>query len=317
MIERWPELKSDEWKDSLQTLHMWVQIIGKIRLKQEPLVNHWWNVTLYVTPRGLTTSAMPYGPRSFAIDFDFLSHALRIEECDGQTASFPLEPMSVADFYRRTMEALASLDIRVRISKKPNEVAVAVPFDRDTAHKSYDKAYVERFWRALIQVDRLCKLFRAEFLGKASPVHFFWGAFDLAVTRFSGRPAPAHPGGFPNMPDSATREGYSHEEHSVGFWLGAAGIEPMFYAYAYPEPRDYASATVKPQAASWNAQLREFVLPYEAVRLSVDPDRAALDFFRSTYEAAADLAHWNRAALERPPSARDQRVDAIHSTGTR
>lgn len=299
-IERWPELRFDEWKDTLQTLHLWTQIVGKIRLKQERLINHWWNVTLYVTARGLTTSAMPYrNDRSFVIEFDFLDQLLRIDGCYGERSSFALEPMTVAEFYRRVMDELHALDIDVRINKKPNEVAVAIPFDQDTTHGSYDKVYAERFWRALLQANRLCKKFRSSFLGKASPVHFFWGSFDLAVTRFSGRGAPQHPGGIPNLPDWVTREAYSHEEHSVGFWPGGNGTEAMFYAYAYPEPAGFAEATVKPQAASWSTQFKEFVLPYDAVRTSADPDRAVLDFFESTYEAAADLGRWDRGALER------------------
>jgi Family of unknown function (DUF5996) len=300
-MDRWPELKYDAWKDTLETLHLWTQIVGKIRLKQEPLVNHWWNVTLYLTSRGLTTSAMPYRDgRSFSIEFNFLRHALHISDCDGEPRIVPLEPMTVAAFYHRVMGELHALGIDVRINKKPNEIADAIPFDQDTTHASYDKDYVERFWRALLQADRLCKVFRARFLGKASPVHFFWGGFDLAVTRFSGRPAPRHPGGVPNMPDSVTREAYSHEEHSCGFWPGGPEVEALFYAYAYPEPPHFSQATVQPEVAMWNDQMREFVLPYEAVRTSRYPDRAVLDFFQSTYEAGADLADWDRAALERP-----------------
>jgi hypothetical protein len=297
---RWPELRYEEWKDTLQTLHLWTQIVGKIRLRLEPFVNHWWNVVLYVTPRGLSTSAMPYeGGRSLSIDFDFLAHELRIEGCDRERGGFALEPMSVAEFYRRLMSELDRLRFTVRINAKPNEVADAIPFEQDTVHASYDPNYVERFWRVLLQSDRLCKVFRSGFTGKASPVHFFWGSFDLAVTRFSGRPAPQHPGGFPNMPDAATREAYSREEHSVGFWAGGAGAEALFYAYAYPEPDGFPQARVRPGSAAWNAQLREFVLPYEAVRTAADPDAATLDFFNSTYVAAAELAKWDRAALER------------------
>ena len=300
MTNRWPQLLQSEWNDTQATLHLWTQIVGKIRLKQEPLVNHWWNVTLYVTPRGLTTSAMPYaGDRTFRIVFDFLAHRLLIDGCDGESTSFDLEPMTVADFYTKLMDALASLNIHVRIDRRPNEIADGIRFDQDTTHKSYDRVQVEKFWRILLQVDRLCKIFRARFLGKASPVHFFWGSFDMAVTRFSGRTAPPHPGGFPALPDWATREAYSHEEHSVGFWPGGFGLEAQFYAYAYPAPPGFSEANVKPTAASWSAQLKEFLLPYEAVRTSDDPDRAVLDFFQSTYDAAANLANWDRAALER------------------
>jgi hypothetical protein len=299
-MDRWPALKYDEWKDTLATLHLWTQIVGKIRLKLEPLVNHWWNVALYVTPRGLTTSAMPYsGGRWLSIDFDFLGSSLQLHGCDGERGGFTLEPMSVAEFYRRVMDELRTLDFDIRINTMPNEIADAVRFDEDTVHASYDKAYVERFFRALLQANRLCKEFRAPFLGKASPVHFFWGSFDLAVTRFSGRGAPPHPGGIPNMPDWVTREAYSREEHSVGFWPGGPGIEASFYAYAYPEPPGFAQANVAPPGF-WIDRLREFLLTYESVRTSSDPDRMVLDFFDSTYGAAANLAKWDRASLERP-----------------
>lgn len=299
-MDRWPALEYDEWKDTLATLHLWTQIVGKIRLKLEPLVNHWWNVALYVTPLGLTTAAMPYsGGRRLSIDFDFLGSRLQLRGCDGERGGFTLEPMPVAEFYRRVMDELRALDFDVRINTMPNEIADAVRFDEDTVHASYDKAYVERFFRALLQADRLCKDFRAPFLGKASPVHFFWGSFDLAVTRFSGRLAPPHPGGIPNLPDWVTREAYSREEQSVGFWPGGPGIEASFYAYAYPEPPGFAQANVAPPGY-WTDRLREFLLPYESVRTSTDPDRTVLDFFNSTYEAAANLAKWDRASLERP-----------------
>ena len=298
-MEPWPLLRYEEWKDTLATLHLWTQIVGKIRLRQEPPVNHSWSVTLYVTPRGLTTSAMPYEKsRSFSIDFDFVAHELRIAGCDGETAGFRLEPMSVAAFYGKLFEELGSLNISVPIRTMPSEIADATPFELDTAHASYDRAYVERFQHALLQADRLCKIFRAGFTGKASPVHFFWGSFDLATTRFSGRTAPPHPGGFPNLPDRVTRDAYSHEEQSVGFWPGGYGQEAAFYSYAYPEPKGFSQARV-PEGAFWNDTLREFMLPYEAVRSSADPDRAVLDFFHATYDAAADLAGWDRAALER------------------
>jgi len=298
-MDRWPKLVYDEWKDTLATLHLWTQIVGKIRLRLEPMVNHWWNVTLYVTPCGLTTSAMPYpGGRWLSIDFDFLGQRLEIAGCDNERDGFALQPMSVAVFYEKLMKRLHGLGFDVHINKKPNEIADAVPFDQDTLHASYDAAYVERFFRALLQADRLCKQFRAPFLGKASPVHFFWGSFDLAVTRFSGRPAPPHPGGIPNMPDWVTREAYSREEQSVGFWPGGPGIEASFYAYAYPEPPGFAQAKAAPPGY-WTDALREFLLPYESVRTSPDPDRTVLDFFDSTYDAAANLANWDRAALER------------------
>ena len=299
-MERWPPLRYNDWGDTQQTLQLWTQIVGKIRLRLEPLVNHWWNVTLYETPRGLTTSSMPYaGERSFTIDFDFVSHDLRIQDSGGREAGFALQAMTVADFYRLVQAELAKLDISVPIDKRPNEVADAIPFDKDTVHGSYDKAATERFLEVLQCADRMCKEFRSRFIGKASPVHFFWGSFDLAETRFSGRRAPPHPGGIPNLPDSVTREAYSHQQHSVGFWPGNATLDALFYAYAYPEPIGFAQAPVRPAAASWNAALKEFVLPYEAVRTSSDADRDVLDFFQSTYEAAAKLGDWDRAALER------------------
>jgi hypothetical protein len=299
-MERWPSLRYDEWKQTLHTVHLWTQIVGKIRLQLEYAVNHWWHVALYVTPHGLTTSAMPYpGGRSLTIDFDFFDHRLRIAGCDGERSEFGLEPMTVADFYARVMRELHALGFDVRINKTPNEVSDPIRFDRDTVHASYDKAYVERFQRVLLQADRLCKAFRGQFLGKASPVHFFWGSFDLAETRFSGRTAPQHPGGIPGLPDSVTREAYSREEQSVGFWPGSEGIDAAFYAYAYPEPPGYANARILPENAAWNASLHEFVLPYEAVRTAPNRDAAVLDFFSSTYAAAADLAGWDRASLER------------------
>lgn len=300
IVNRWPELRIGEWADTQATLHRWTQIVGKIRLQQVPLVNHWWNVTLYVTSRGLTTGLMPHRDgRTFEIAFDFLDRALIVAGCDGERAEFVLEPMSVAEFYRRLMQELASLGFPVRIVKKPNELADATPLDVDTTHHSYDREHAERFWRALLEADRLCKRFRAMFLGKASPVHFFWGSFDLAVTFFSGRSAPEHPGGIPNMPDAATREAYSREEISVGFWPGAGNAEAAFYAYAYPQPDGYAQRAIRPAAASWNGTLREFMLPYEAVRTSAEPDAAVLEFFETAYANAAELAHWDRAALER------------------
>ncbi len=298
-MERWPNLRYDEWKDTLHTLHMWTQIVGKIRLRREPLVNHWWNVALYVTQRGLTTSPMPYPDgRTFAIDFDFIDQVLRLGDCDSQNRTIALEPMSVATFYGKVMQELTAMGFSIRIDTKPNEVVEAIRFEADERHASYDRANVERFWRALVQADRLCKTFRSAFLGKASPVHFFWGSFDLAVSLFSGRPAPVHPGGFPNLPDSVTREAYSHEEQSFGFWPGGNGFEASFYSYAYPEPPGYAESNVRPHAAGWNAQLREFVLPYESVRTSADPDSALLSFFTSAYDAAAAAAGWD-ASLRR------------------
>lgn len=305
LVDRWPPLSYDEWKDTQQTLHMWTQVVGKIRLSLEPLTNHWWNVALYVNARGLTTSVMPYaGGRSLEIAFDFIDHALTIGGCDGELARVALEPMSVAAFYERVMQTLEPLGFHVLINTMPNEVAGAIPFERDTVHASYDRDAVDRFWRALLQADRLCKAFRAEFIGKASPVHFFWGSFDLASSRFSGRTAPPHPGGIPNLADWVTREAYSHEVHSVGFWPGGFGADALFYAYMYPSPDGFSDARIEPESAHWSTQFKEFVLPYEAVRASSDPDDAVLRFFRSSYEAGATLAGWDRAALERSARSR-------------
>ena len=297
--EVWPSLPYDAWKDTHATLHMWTQVVGKIRLAHEPMVNHWWQVPLYVTARGLTTSPMPLGAsRTFQIDFDFIDHTLSIDDCDGQRSVMALVPMPVAEFYAEVMRRLKALDIPTRIWTTPCEVPDPIPFDKDYTHAAYDKEYAHRFWRALLQSDRLCKQFRARFTGKVSPVHFFWGGFDLAVTRFSGRPAPEH-APVPNTPDAVVREAYNQEVSSCGFWPGGFGMDAAFYAYAYPEPQGYATAGARPDEAYWHEQLHEFVLPYEAVRNSDDPDAMVLSFFQSTYDAAADLAGWNRAALER------------------
>jgi len=300
--EPWPALPYGSWKDSCATLHLWTQIVGKIRLARTPWVNHSWHVTLYVTPRGLTTSPIPYAARAFQIDFDFIDHALLIQTSDGETRRFALEPRSVAEFHDALMATLAELDIRVRIHGSPNEVPDPVPFREDRAHAAYDRDYAERFWRVLLQADRVFKLFRARFLGKVSPVHFFWGSFDHAVTRFSGRKAPPHPGGIPNLPDAVTREAYSHEVSSAGFWPGGGAIDyPAFYSYAYPTPEGFAAAPVRPEAAFFHDQMGEFVLPYDAVRTAAAPDAVLLEFLQTTYEAAADAAHWDRAALESGP----------------
>ena len=297
--EFWPALPLDDWADTCATLHMWTQIVGKIRLRESAPINHGWHSTLYVTARGLTTSPIPHGHRIFQIDFDFIDHTLVLEVSDGRSARVPLEPQTVAVFYRRVMDALAGLDIDVRIYAKPNEVADPIPFDRDEVHRAYDRAAVNRFWRVLVQNDRVFKRFRSGFLGKCSPVHLFWGALDLAVTRFSGRPAPPHPGGIPNLPDRITREAYSHEVSSAGFWAGGGAIAyPAYYSYAYPEPPGFASAAVGPREAFYSTDLHEFILPYDVVRTSADPDRVLLEFLQSTYVAAADLARWDRAALE-------------------
>jgi Family of unknown function (DUF5996) len=293
-------LPYEAWSDTLATLQLWTQIVGKIRLVQSPWVNHSWHVTLYVTARGLTTSPISYGTRTFEIEFDFLAHRVAITTGEGRVARIPLEPQSVATFYARLMDALKGLDIHVKIHRKPNEIPEAIPFDRDETHRSYDPEYAARFWRVLVQSDRVFKIFRSRFAGKCSPVHFFWGAADLAVTRFSGRPAPEHHGGIPNLPDRVTREAYSHEVSSAGFWAGGGAVPyAVFYSYAYPEPVGFAQAPVAPAAASYNHDFREFILPYEAVRTSASPDDTLLEFLQSTYEAAAGLAGWDRAALER------------------
>jgi len=295
----WPALPPlEDWQDTFDTLHRWTQIVGKIRLECAPWINHSWGSTLYVTPRGLTTSSIPQNGRVFAIDFDFVAHALKISTSDGEERSFVLEPMSVADFYRKTIAALGDLGIKVEIFTRPVEVEKAIPFEKDTGNASYDASVVNRFWRVLVQADRVLTEFRARFLGKASPVHFFWGAFDLAVTRFSGRDAPKHPGGAPNVADWVMEEAYSKEVSSAGFWPGAGMGEAAFYAYAYPAPEGFKKYAIEPDAAYFHDDLGEFVLPYEAVRTADDPDASLLAFLESTYEAAAELADWNRAALE-------------------
>ena len=300
-ITPWPSLAFEAWQDTYATLHMWTQIVGKIRLVQTPWVNHSWHVPYYVTARGLTTSPIPYGERTFQIDFDFIDHRLLIQTSDGTVRTMELRPQSVADFYTALMATLADLGLKVEIHTTPNEVAEATPFEMDHIHKSYDAEYANRCWRVLVQADRVFKQFRAGFTGKCSPVHFFWGSFDLAVTRFSGRTAPAHPGGVPHFPDWVAREAYSHEVSSCGFWPGGGPVPyPVFYAYAYPEPEGFSTASVRPEGAAYNTALREFILPYETVRLAESPDTMLLQFLQSSYEAAANLGGWDRAALERP-----------------
>jgi hypothetical protein len=300
-VNAWPNLSLAEWGDTYATLHRWSQVVGKIRLAQAPPVNHWWHVTLYVTSRGLTTSPMPHGDRSFQIDFDFVDHRLAITASDGQKRSLPLAPMSVADFYQRVMDALEELGLPVRIWPMPVEIPDPITrFTDDREHASYDPDSVNRFWRILLQSDRVMTGFRGRFLGKASPSHFFWGGFDLAATRFSGRPAPPHPGGIPNVGDFVNREAYSHEVSSAGYWPGGGGVDDgAFYAYAYPEPAGFREARVGPAEAYYDDTMRLFLLPYEVVRRATDPDRAVLSFLQTTYEAAADHAGWDRAALER------------------
>jgi len=295
----WPSLDYAAWRDTCATLQLWTQIAGKIRLALGPWINHSWGVTLYVTSRGLTTSLIPYGTRAFEIEFDFIRHQLRITTADGDERAIKLQPQSVASFYREVMSILRELAIEVQIGMKPNETLEAIPFDRDEKHAAYDPEYANRFWRVLLQADRIFKEFRSRFCGKCSPVHFFWGSFDLAVTRFSGRSAPPHPGGIPHLPDAITREAYSQEVSSLGFWPGNDQIPTaLFYSYAYPSPDGFADAKVKPAVASFHPQLREFVLPYHDVRRAESPDDAILEFAQSTYDAASTLAKWERAALE-------------------
>ncbi len=305
----WPDLPLDAWRDTYTTLHMWTQIVGKIRLALAPVCNHWWQVPLYVTPRGLTTSSMPFGTRTFQMDFDFIGHELRVETDDGARGSVALAPRTVADFYREVMSTLHSLGIDVAIWTTPVEVAERIPFEQDNRHYAYDRDYAERFWRTLVQVDRVMKAFRGRFAGKVSPVHFFWGSFDLAVTRFSGRVAPVHPGG-PNVAKYVMEEAYSHECSSCGFWPGLGFGRPAFYSYAYPEPPGMRDSPVNPKDAFYDRSIGEFILPYDAVRVAPSPDEALLSFFQSTYEAAADLGDWDRGTLERV-----QRRAAVQPSG--
>ena len=305
--EPWPSLPLERWQDTCTTLHLWTQIVGKIRLALTPWVNHSWHVPLYVTVRGLTTSPIPHGSRTFAIDFDFIDHQLLLRASDGNGRVLPLRAQSVADFHAELFATLEELGFAVTIHGRPNEVAEAIPFAEDRRHASYDPEYAQRFWRVLVQAERVLQRFRAPFLGKCSPVHFFWGSFDLAVTRFSGRPAPPHPGGVPNLPDWVAREAYSHEVSSAGFWPGGGPHPyPLFYSYAYPEPDGFAAAAVRPAGAFYSNELREFVLPYEAVRQAAAPEETLLLFLQDSYEAAANLGGWDRRALERGIEARTE-----------
>ena len=295
----WPALPLAEWKDTYSTLHMWTQIVGKIRLALTPLVNHWWNVPLYVAPRGLSTSAIPYNDRFFQITFDFISHLLLIETTDGFTKTIALRSRSVAEFYQEMMAALNSLGMPVTIWTTPVEVADRTPFEKDQKHSTYDPEYAQRVWRILAQTSRVLTEFRSRFIGKVSPVHFFWGAFDLAVTRFSGRTAPSHPG-VPNCGLFVMVEAYSHEVSSCGFWPGGGLInEPAFYAYAYPEPEGFKEYPIQPPEAFYHTGISEFLLPYDVVRSAKSPDEVLLSVLQSTYEAEAMCAKWDRAGLER------------------
>lgn len=299
MNDSWPSLKFSEWKDTLATLHMWTQVVGKIRLEQTPLVNHWWNVPLYVSARGLTTTAMPYEDRIFEIEFDFLEHQLRIECSDGAAKMLALRPQTVADFYTEVMSALSELGMEIKIWTMPVEIPDPIRFEDDTVHASYDAEYANRCWRALMKMDDVLKEFRARFIGKVSPVHFFWGSFDMAVTRFSGRPAPPREGA-----DLITREAYSHEVISHGWWPGSKDMEAAFYSYTAPEPAGLADTVsegkIRPAETFYSAEMKEFFLPYDAVRNAASPETTLMDFCQTTYEAGANLAGWDRAALERP-----------------
>ena len=296
-LEAWPELTLSSWQDTRDTLHLWTQIIGKVRLALEPMVNHWWQVPLYVSARGLTTSVMHADGLGLEIEFDFVAHVLAIRTSADQLREIALEPRSVADFYAATMQALDDLGVHPKIVARPVEIADAIPFAEDEVHRAYDGAAVRRFWVALSQAHRVMFRFRAGFRGKASPVHFFWGGFDLAVTRFSGRPAPRHRGGIPNCPDWVMEQAYSHEVSSCGFWPGGSA-EGSFYSYAYPEPEGFAARKVLPDAAYYDEALGDFILPYAAVRMAADPDALLLSFLQSTYDAAADLGRWDRTSLE-------------------
>ena len=292
-----PALPFDSWKDTLATLHMWTQVVGKVRLKLCPLVNHFWNVTFYLTARGMTTEAMPYESGTVEVRFDFIDHKLLIETDQGRTAEIALKPQSVAEFYTKFMAAIANLGVTTKIWTMPCEVPNPTPFEQDQVHASYDPEAVNKFWRITVWVDQVFHEFRAEFIGKVSPVHFFWGSFDLAVTRFSGRPAPERPGA-----DPITREAYSHEVSSAGFWPGGGDIKgPAFYSYAAPEPAGFAEQKVRPQAAYYHPQMKEFLLMYDDVRAAASPKAALMEFLESTYDAAANLGKWDRKALERSP----------------
>jgi Family of unknown function (DUF5996) len=296
----WPEFPLSPWRSTYDTLHMWSQIVGKTRLALAPMENHWWQTALYVTARGLTTSPMPHGSMTFDVEFDFLSHDLLVRTSTGAKRSFPLAPMTVADFFVQYMRLLAELGINPSIHPTPVEVVTAIPFAKDTQHSGYDRDAAQCCWRILAATQRVMKIFRGRFTGKQSPVHFFWGSFDLAATRFSGRRAPRHPGGAPNCPDWVMVEAYSHECSSCGFWPGDGDtVQPAFYAYAYPEPDGYAQRRAEPDAARYDPKAREFLLPYAALRAMPDPDEMLLRFLQSTYEAAADLGQWDRAALDR------------------
>lgn len=296
-MQAWPELKYMEWGDCCSTLQMWLQIVGKIRMSLTPHLNHTWNVTLYPTARGLTTGPMWHGTKTLQINLDFIEHELIVRTSSGGRGSIALAPMTVAEFYKRLMLVLEAMGTPVKIWPHPVEVAEPIPFEEDRTHRAYDPEYARRFWQALLQTTRVFEVFRARFTGKVSPIHLFWGAMDLACTRFSGRTAPEHPS-MPGLPDRVVRDAYSHEVSSAGFWPGGPGVEAFFYSYAYPEPEGYREWKVQPKEARFDAAFGEFVLPYEAVRTASDPDAMLLEFLESTYEAAAELGKWDRKALE-------------------
>src|SRR5579872_3350246 len=297
-MEQWPDLPFSEWADTCATLHLWTQVVGKIRLAHAPLINHWWQVPLYVTSRGLTTSPIPYGSRSFQIDFDFIDHQLLIQTSDGATDRIALAPRTVADFYAEVMNRLRKLGLETHIWTMPVEIPDAIALDQDHDHRSYDAEFAQRFWRSLVQCDRLCTRFRSRFIGKVSPVHFFWGSFDLAVSRFSGSLAPPLTSNSANLGAWVMQEAYSHAVISAGFWPGNGGFgKAAFYSYAYPEPPGFADARIHVDGAYYDQDLGQFILPYDAVRQASSPDDLVMDFLQSTYSAAADLAHWDRIAL--------------------
>ena len=297
----WPDLPLSAWSDTCETLHRWTQVVGKVRMVLTPLVNHWWNVTLYVTSRGLTTSPIPADGCTFELLFDFHNHQLIFETSDGAVEQLALAPMSVARFYSEVTDRLGRLGIKIHIWTMPSEIEHAVPFDQDHTHAQYDPVMVRRFWEALVQADRVFKNFRSRFIGKVSPVHFFWGSFDLAVTRFSGRRAPPPGGVSPNIAGWVMAEAYSHEVSSCGFWPGNGGYgRAAFYVYAYPEPPGYGDIQLRTPDAFYDKALGQFILPYDAVSQAADPDALLLGFLQETYDGAAKLAHWDRYALERP-----------------
>jgi Family of unknown function (DUF5996) len=297
----WPDLPFSEWADTCATLHLWTQVVGKIRLAHAPMVNHWWQVVLYVTCRGLTTSPIPYGGKSFQIDFDFVDHTLKLQTSKGEIETVALGPRTVADFYTEVMGRLSGLGLETRIWTMPVEIPDAIPFEHDRTHASYDPDYVRRFWRILVQVERILTRFRAQFIGKVSPIHFFWGSFDMAVTRFSGRTAPKLTSNSPNLGAWVMQEAYSHEVSSCGFWPGNGGFgQAAFYSYAYPEPQGFASASILPVATYYDQSLGQHILPYDAVRRAISPDDGLMRYLIDTYEAAANLGGWERLALERP-----------------